>query len=185
MIGCPAQDLRFTWRSPANASLRVRSAFWFPNIGGDSAGRGTLVLLAAYFAPRQVPGVVIVLYHIDGTTLGWIAFHDRERAVGAEGLDHFRPSIEVVVMDFPHQNSVGVLLHEINLPVEIPIALDLHHLIVAEDPNQVRLPVSVGVDLDLVLTGPRSSHPLIGLAVGTTMRDDSSLRSLAGEKCEH
>ena len=154
-------------------------------MGGNSVGRGTLVLLATYFAARQVPGVVVVLYHIDGTTLGWIAFHERERAVGAEGLDHFRPSIEVVVMDFPHQNSVGVLLHEINLPVEIPIALDLHDLIVAEGPNQVRLSISVGIDLDLIFSGPRASHPLIGLAVGTTMRDDSSLRSLAGEKCEH
>ena len=148
-------------------------------------GRGTLVLLAAYFASRQVPGVVVVLYHVDGTALGWIAFHDRERAVGAEGLDHFRPSIEVVVMDFPHQNSVGVLLHEINLPVEIPIALDLYHLVIAEGPNQVWPSISIGVDLDLIFTGPRASHPLIGLAVGTTMRDDSSLRSLAGEKCEH
>jgi hypothetical protein len=148
-------------------------------------GRGTWFLLDENYSARQVPGVVVVLYYIDGTTLAWIAFYDRKRAVGAEGLDHFRPPIEVVVMDFPHQNSVGVLLHEINLPVEIPVALDLHHLIVAEGPNQVRLPVSVGVELDLILTGPRASHPLIGLAVGTPMRDDSRLRSLAGEKCEH
>jgi hypothetical protein len=153
--------------------------------GGNSMGRGTLVLLAAYFAARQVPGVVVVLYYVDGTTLGWIAFHDRKRAIGTEGLDHFWPSIEVVIMDFPHQNSVGVLLHEINLSIEIPIALDLHHLIVAEGPNQVRLPVSVGVELDLILTGPRASHPLIRLTVGTPMRDDSGLRLPAGEQCEH
>jgi hypothetical protein len=160
-------------------------AFRFEIVGGDSVGRGTSVLLAAYLAARQVPRVVVVLYHIYRTALGRIAFHDRERAVGAEGFYHFRPSVEVVVMDFPDKNSVGVLLHEINLAVEIPIALDLHHLIVAEGPNQVRLPISVGVDLDLIFTGPRASHPLIGLAVGPTVSDDSSLRSLAGKKREH
>jgi len=141
-------------------------------------------LLRTHLAMRHVTGVVVVFHDADGAALVWIALDDRESAVGAKRLDGFRSAIIVVVANLAHQDAVQVLLNKVDLPVEVAVALDLNNLVAFDGLDQIRFPVSVTIDPDLVFVFADPLHPLVGPSIGAAMCDDAVRASVAGEKCE-
>jgi len=128
------------------------------------------VLFLSHFATNQLAGIIVILNDIDGTALFRIALDDCEPAA-SEFLDGFRLAVKIIVVDLADQNPVRIFLDEVNLAIKIPIAFNLYDLVVFVGFNQVGVPITVGVDSELVgvLTNP--IYPLVGTPAMIAVRD--------------
>ncbi len=127
-------------------------------------------LFLTHLAANQLAGIVIILDDVDITALLGVVLHDRELAV-PELLDGFGLAIKIVVVDLAGENSMRVFLHQIDLAVEIPIALDPDEFLVFVGFDHVWLPVPVRVDGYLVTVLVDPVYPLIGASVAASMRN--------------
>jgi hypothetical protein len=133
--------------------------------------QGLRIFMGAYLAACKPARSVIKLDDINCAALLRIALHYCWRAVGTKGFDGFWLAVEIIVMDLVHKNSVRILLNEIDLAVEIPIALDLDQFIVSISSNYIRPPGAVTVDGDLVRVLIDPVYPLVGMSVTVAMSD--------------
>jgi hypothetical protein len=140
--------------------------------------------LAPDLTPRQVARFVVILDDVDHAAFLGVSLDDRQGAIWAKVPNRLRSAVKIIVPGFAHQNSVRVLLDEIDFSVEIPVALDLDDLAVSEGFDDVRLTIAVGVDRESVLSRTRSGYPLIGPPIRTTVRDGAGGVAAAGEKRE-
>jgi hypothetical protein len=146
--------------------------------------RQAIFLSRSFFAASHSTLLVIVLNNVNGAALLWIALDDRKGPIRPEGLDHFGPSIKVVVTDLAHHYAMRVFLHEVDFAVEVSVALDSNQLVVVERPDYVGLAIAIGIDSKLIFVRTDSIHPLIGVAIGVSMSDDRALRFRAGSSNE-
>jgi hypothetical protein len=143
------------------------------------------ISLSRSFLPaRHSALIVVILNYVNRAALLWVALDDGEGAIRTESLDHFGPTIEIIITNLARQHAVRVLLHEIYFAVEIPVTLDPDYLIVAERPHYIGLAVAIGIDRQLILIRTDSDHPLIGAAVGAAMSNGRTWRFRAGESRE-
>ncbi|HKM99119.1 MAG TPA: hypothetical protein VJX23_01285 [Candidatus Binataceae bacterium] len=108
------------------------------------------LITGAYFATDQLAGIVVILDNVDITSFPRVSLYHRELAA-SKRPDGLWLAIEVVIVNLANQNPLRVLLHEIDLAVEIPVAINLDELIVLIGLQNVRAPIAVGVDQNLVL----------------------------------
>ena len=119
---------------------------------------------------NQLAGIVVILDDIDVTALLRIVLHDCKLAV-PELFDFLGLAIKIVIVDFAGENPMRVFLDKIGLSVEIPIALNLDHLLVFVGFDHIRPSVSVCIDAYLVTVLVDPVYPLIGAPVAASMRD--------------
>ena len=137
----------------------------------------------ANLAASELARVVVVFDDIDVSTLSWIALHHRDLAI-AKGPDRLRLAIEIVVMNFAHQQTRRVLLDQVDRAIEVPIPLYLHKLPIAVSFDDVRALIAIGVEQHLVVTFVDAIQPLVCAAIGRAMGDNSGRVRLAGEEAE-
>src|ERR1700683_4049469 len=127
---------------------------------------------------------IIVFDDVDRAAFGGIAFNNREGTIRSEGLHGFRASVIVVVANLTKHDASRVLLHQINFPVEIPIAFDLDNTVALEGLDQVRSSVPVGVNPDTIFVPGDGGDPLIGATIAAAMSNDAVRSTVAGAKRE-
>jgi hypothetical protein len=143
-----------------------------------------LRLLCVYFTSRHFAGLVVILDDINSAMTARIALDNCQRTVGTKGLHGFGSSIVVVISDLANKNAAYVLLDQIDLAVEVAIALDLDNPITLDGLDQIGFAVAVGVDQCLVFVFAYMLHPLIGAAIPAAMGDGTVRAAVAGKERE-
>ncbi len=100
------------------------------------------------FGPYQ-PSVLVIIDAVHGAAAIGIVL-DHGQFAFAVGLNGLGLAVKVVVVDLAEGNPVRVFLDEIDLAVKIPVGLDLDEVVVFVGFDDVRPPVSIGVDGNLV-----------------------------------
>jgi hypothetical protein len=147
----PARDISETPHSgPAGPSM----------LSGD-AGRSLLTHLAA----DQITFIIVVVGPIHSAAFVGIMLNYGELAL-AVGVYRFRLAIVVIVPYHSYQFPVLVLFEQIDPAVEVPIALDLDQIAIAEGFDDVRTAVTVGIEggLGLVMRDCVFTRTGIGVA---------------------
>jgi hypothetical protein len=141
-----------------------------------------LSVAQARLAPKQLAGVVIVLNDVDESPLARITFDHCQRTIGAKCPDGLRFAIEVVIVDFAYQNSARIFLKEIDLPIEISITFDARELALLVGFDNVRPPVAVSVDGNLVCVLIDPIYPLVRPPVVVTVGNRPIVAAAAGHE---
>ena len=130
-------------------------------------------LLRLRLAARQVAPIVVVFDHTYRAAPFWIAFDDRQGAVGTKRLDGLGQAIKVVIANFAHDYTARVSLNKVDLPIEVAVALYLDDFVVSNSLDDVGFAVAIGIDRDLVFVLVDPRDPLVGTAVARSMSHDT------------
>jgi len=79
---------------------------------------------------------------------------------------------------------LSMLRVAIDLPVDIPVALDHNDSMAFHVLDKIRFPVFVGIDRYLILIAAHAPGPLVGTTLAAAMSSDAVSGSVAGEQCE-